>query len=298
VDAVVARRAWQRVEPLHAVTYFAPETRAATDALGLRGGWMSYFGCRAAPLGPVPAAVVTAVFHGFHPTMVARAIPDAWRAATPEQLLGARLIAVDAAYRRLLGDGDGDGADGVGGPDVRAAAALAVEAAAAADISGRPLAAANAALPAPDEPHLALWQALTVLREHRGDGHVASLTTAGIGPCEAHVLAAAAGRAPAATLRAARKWSGQEWAEATSGLAERGLVDGEGELTDAGRALRREVEERTDRLALGPYAALGAGRTDELLELLHGLAARVVDAGGVPRPNPIGVPWPPTDEIS
>ena len=292
MDAVTARRAWQRVEPLHAVTYFAPETRAATDALGLRGGWMSYFGCRAAPLGPVPAAVVTAVFHGFHPAMVARAIPDAWRAASPEQLLGARLIAVDAAYRRLLGDGDG-----VGGPPVRRAAALAVEAAAAADTSGRPLAAANAALPSPDEPHLALWQALTVLREHRGDGHVASLTTAGIKPCEAHVLAAAAGRSPAEALRAARKWSEQEWAEATSELADRGLVTGAGELTDAGRALRREVEQRTDRLALAPYAALGVERTDELLGLLHGLATRVVEASGVPWPNPIGVPWPPTDEV-
>jgi hypothetical protein len=293
VDSVVARRAWQRVEPLHAVTYFAPETRAATDALGLRGGWMSYFGCRAAPLGPVPAAVVTALFYGFHPAMVARAIPDAWRAAPPERLLEARLDAVDAAYRRLL-----DGADGVGGPDVRAAAALAAEAAAAADTSGRALAAANAALPLPAEPHLALWQALTVLREHRGDGHVVALTAAGIGPCQSQVLAAAAGRAPADTLRANRKWSEQEWADATAVLADRGLVTGSGELTGAGRAVRREVEERTDRLALGPYAALGPDRADELLGLLHRLAERVVGAGGVPRPNPIGAPWPPTDTIT
>lgn len=295
MDSLVARRAWQRVEPLHAVTYFAPETRAATDALGLRGGWMSYFGCRAAPLGPVPAAVVTAVFHGFHPAMVARAIPDAWRAAAPERLLDARLGAVDAAYRRLLGEAAGDG---VGGPDVRAAAALAAEAAAAADTSGRALAAANAALPLPDEPHLALWQALTVLREHRGDGHVVALTAAGIEPCQAQVLAAAAGRAPADTLRAGRKWSEQEWAGATAVLAERGWVTAGGELTDAGRAVRREVEERTDRLALGPYAALGSDRAAELLGQLHRLAERVVAAGGVPRPNPVGVPWPPSDTIT
>ena len=295
MDSVVARRAWQRVEPLHAVTYFAPETRAATDALGLRGGWMSYFGCRAAPLGPVPAAVVTALFHGFHPAMVARAIPDAWRAAAPQRLLAARLGAVDAAYRRLLGDADGAG---VGGPEVRAAATLAGRAAAAADTSGRALAAANAALPPPDEPHLALWQALTVLREHRGDGHVVTLTAAGIEPCQSQVLAAAAGRAPADTLRTNRKWSEQEWAAATAALAERGWVTAAGELTGSGRAVRREVEERTDRLALGPYAALGADRADELLRLLHALAERMVAAGGVPRPNPIGVPWPPTDEIT
>src|SRR5215207_6708238 len=108
VDSVVARRAWQRIEPLHAVTYFSPETRAATDALGLKGGWMSYFGCRAAQLGAVPAAVVTAIFHGFHPDMVARAIPDAWAYASPDQLLAARLAAVDHAYRRLLGDTVGE----------------------------------------------------------------------------------------------------------------------------------------------------------------------------------------------
>jgi hypothetical protein len=294
VDSVVARRAWQLVEPLHAVTYFAPETRAATDALGLRGGWMSYFGCRAAPLGPAPAAVVTAVFHGFHPAMVARAIPDAWRAADPEQLLEARLLAVDAAYRRLLGEDGG----GVGGAAVRAAAELAVAAAGAASTAGRPLAAANAALSPPGEPHLALWQATTVLREHRGDGHVTALVAVGVEPCQSQVLAAAAGRAPADVLRQARRWSEPEWAEAVDGLAARGWVTAAGELTAAGRAARLEIERHTDRLALGPYAALGEPRCGELLTALHGLAGRVLAAGGVPWPNPVGVPWPPTDEIT
>lgn len=294
MDSVVARRAWQRVEPLHAVTYFAPETRAATDALGLRGGWMSYFGCRAAPLGPVPAAVVTALFYGFHPTMVARAIPDAWRAASPEQLLEARVIAVDAAYRRLLGEG----ADGVGGPVVRHAAELAAAAVAAVRTAGRPLAAANVALTPPTEPHLALWQAVTVLREHRGDGHVTALVAAGVEPCQSQVLAAAAGRAPADVLRQNRKWSEQEWAEATAVLAERGWVTPDGELTQVGRGARQDIEEHTDRLALGPYEALGADRCDELLTVLQQLAQRVVDGGGVPSPNPIGAPWPPTDEVT
>ena len=294
MDSIVARRAWQRVEPLHAVTYFAPETRAATDALGLRGGWMSYFGCRAAPLGPVPAAVVTAVFHGFHPTMVARAIPDAWRAASPEQLLETRMIAVDAAYRRLFGED----ADGVAGPAVRDAAVLSAAAASAACTAGRPLAAANAALTQPAEPHLALWHAVTVLREHRGDGHVTALVAAGVEPCQSQVMAAAAGRAPAEVLRQHRRWSEQEWAVAVDALAGRGWLTAAGELTPAGRAARRDIEQHTDRLALGPYETLGAERCDELLAVLHGLAQRLVDAGGVPWPNPIGVPWPPTDELT
>jgi hypothetical protein len=291
MDTVVARRAWQLVEPLHGITYFAPETRAATDALGLRGGWMSYFGCRAAPMGAVSAAVVTAVFYNFNPTMVARAIPDAWGYATPAQLLDARLGAVDAAMTRLLGDARA-------GDEVRASALLAAHAAAAADTAGRPLSAANAALPLPDEVHLMLWQALTVLREHRGDGHVTALLSRGVGPVEAHVLQAAAGRAAPEVLRAARKWTEQEWFEATERLAARGWVTQDGTFTEAGRAARRDVETETDRLALQPYAALGPDRVDALLAALHHLAGAAVAAGGVAVPNPVGAPWPPRDDIT
>jgi hypothetical protein len=288
VDTGVARRAWQRFEPLHGVVYFAPEVRAATDALGLKGGWMSYFGCRAAPLGAVPPAVVTAIFHGFHPDMVARAIPDAWAYASPDQLIAARLAAVDQAYRRLLGDSVAD---------LGEIAELAGAAAASVDTAGRPLGAANAALPVPDEPHLALWHATTVLREHRGDGHVTTLVSEGVGPCEALVLMVAVGRATAPLLRAARKWCEDEWAAAEDSLATRGLVDADGRATEAGWALRREIERRTDRLALRPYVVLGEERTEDLLRDLYALADRVIAAGGVPMPNPIGTTWPPTDPL-
>jgi hypothetical protein len=291
MDTVVARRAWQLVEPLHAITYFAPETRAATDALGLRGGWMSYFGCRAAPMGAVSAAVVTAVFYNFNPELVARAIPDAWGYATPGQLLDARLSAIDAAMPRMIGNG-------AAGGDVRAAAALAVRAAEGADTAGRPLGAANAALPLPPEPHLKLWQALAVLREHRGDGHVTALLTHGVGPVEAHVLAAAGGRAPADLLRAARKWSEQDWSAATERLAARGWMTADGTLSEAGHAAREDIQAETDRLALQPYAALGPDRVDDLLAALRPLAGAVIAAGGVPTPNPVGAPWPPRDDVS
>jgi len=289
MDTVVARRAWQLVEPLHAITYFAPETRAETDALGLKGGWMSYFACRAAPMGAVPAAVVTAVFYNFNPAMVERAIPDAWRYATPAQLLEARLRAVDAAMTRLLGDSPG--------ADIHTAAPLAARAAEAAETAGRPLAAANAALPLPDEPHLMLWQALAVLREHRGDGHVTTLLGHGVGPVESHVLAAAGGRAPAALLRGARKWSEQDWTEATDRLATRGWLAPDGTLTEVGTAARQGIQTETDRLALQPYAALGPDNVDALFAALYRLSDAAVRAGGVPSPTPIGAPWPPRDDI-
>jgi hypothetical protein len=291
MDTLVARRAWQLVEPLHAITYFAPETRAETDTLGLRGGWMSYFGCRAAPMGAVPAAVVTAVFYHFNPATVERAIPDAWSYATPAQLLEARLRAVDAAMTRLLGE-DTPGAD------IRTAASLAARAAAAADTAGRPLSAANAALPLPDEPHLMLWQALTVLREHRGDGHVSILLSHGVGPVEAHVLAAAGGRAPAGMLRATRKWSEQDWAEATDRLATRGWVTPDGTLTEAGHTARQDIQTGTDRLAVQPYAALGPDSVDDLFATLHRLSGATISVGGVPSPTPVGAPWPPRDDVT
>jgi hypothetical protein len=166
-DATLARLVWQFGEPVQAVAYYVPEVRRRTDELGLKGGWMSYFGCRAAPLGSVAPAVVCAVFYNFHPRMVYRAIPDAWAFARPAQLLDARLEAIDEALLRLLGD--------VESAEVRRAADLARAAVEGGDYSGRPLGAANAALPAPSAAHLSLWQSLATLREYRGDGHVASL---------------------------------------------------------------------------------------------------------------------------
>ncbi len=73
---LTARRLFDRFEPVHALTYFAPEARAAYDEAGFRGFWMGYFAARSAPLGVVPAEVVTAVFYNFARTHVARAL--AW----------------------------------------------------------------------------------------------------------------------------------------------------------------------------------------------------------------------------
>src|SRR5437764_8710210 len=161
--ARLARLVWQFGEPVQAVTYYAPEVRSATDALGLKGGWMGYFGCRAAPLAAVGAAVVTAAFYNFRPSMVERAIPDAWSYATPEKLVEARWSAMDLALGRVLGDA-------MASPALRTAAALGRAAVESGDFDGRVLGRANASLTPPSEPHVALWQALAALREHRGHG--------------------------------------------------------------------------------------------------------------------------------
>src|ERR1700748_1815595 len=96
----LARRFFDRFEPVQPVTYFAPEVRAALDELGYRGYWMGYFAARSAPLGVVAPEVVTAIFHNFAPQRVAKALPAAWQIAGPEAALRAREDSAVAALRR------------------------------------------------------------------------------------------------------------------------------------------------------------------------------------------------------
>jgi len=278
-----ARRMWPAFETYHAHVYFVPEAAEAYRTLGLKGGWMGYFASRSAALGPASPGLVTAVFFNFHPAMVARALPDAWALASPEDVLAARLRTADTALRRLI-------PQHVGSAEEAEAAALAREAAEAPALAGRPLFGALRSQPWPDEPHLQLWHACTLLREHRGDGHVAALTAAGLDGCEAHVTLTAAGTVPRPTLQDNRKWSDEDWAAAEDRLRERGWLDAGGVLTDTGRAGRADVESRTDALAEEPWRALGPERTERLLELLTPMARAINDAGGVPVPNPVGVP--------
>jgi hypothetical protein len=283
MDASLARRMWWVLEPYHAMVYFAPEARAAYAAAGLKGGWMGYFASRSAAMGPVPAEVVVATFYNFHPGLVHRAIPDAWALSSPERVLAARYQAAGAALDRLLGPAAGSAA-------LAEAAGLARRAAQGCAPAGRPLYAGHASLPWPDAPHLVVWHAATLLREFRGDGHVAALLGAGVDGCEAHLLAAGTGAVPAELLRARRGWPEEEWSAAVERLRARGWVAADGTLTDQGRAARAAVEARTDELAMAPWRHLGLDGCQRLAELLAGPRARIVDGGGFPFPNPIGLP--------
>jgi hypothetical protein len=274
---------WGLFEPIHDVVYFTPEVRAAADAIGTRGFWMGYFAFRMAPLGPVGPAPATAICHGFHLDRVSRALPDAWTQADPAAALAARSAGVDAALRRLWGTALLDS------PEIAEAAELAWRAAAAADCAGRPLAAANQILPRPADAHLALWQAATTLREHRGDGHVAVLVANRIGPAESHVLKVAAGESDEETLRAGRMWPDAAWEATVGRLRDDGLIDAAQRLTAAGRALHDRLEAQTDAAAETPWATLGDRDTSRLADLLDHPARRIVDAGIPPSVNPVGL---------
>ncbi|OBG62375.1 MULTISPECIES: hypothetical protein [unclassified Mycobacterium] len=277
---LLARRFFDRFEPVHAVTYFAPEARAALDGLGYRGFWMGYFAARSAPLGPVPRQVVTAIFYNFAPERIAKALPAAWEVAGPDAALRARQESAVAALRRYgLGDGE----------NIRAAAELAGKAARRAPLDARPLFAANLALPWPDDPLAALWHATTLLREHRGDGHVAVLAAAGVSGRESNVLHAAAGGVPREYIARTRDYDEAAWRHHEQRLAERGLLDDEGSLTAAGRELKDHIERSTDALSLSALDALDDDEVETLFRALTPVTRTVVAGGDVPARTPMGL---------
>lgn len=277
VGPALARKTWRTLEPLHGFVYFAPETKEAYTAVGLVGGRMGYFASRAAPMGAVPAEVVVATFFNFAPSVVAKSIPEAWKLATPAAVLEARLNVVDSALRRGLGD------DSLTSPAMLEAAQLARRAAESATErpQGRPLFAGHAALPWPDDPHLQLWHAQSLLREFRGDAHVALLVAAGLSGCEALVVHGASGEVPLELLRLTRGWSEEDWAAAVDSVRSRGWLEPGDELTlnDAGRAARQEIEDRTDQLSAVAYAPLGEDGCERLREVARPLSKLVVSSG-------------------
>jgi hypothetical protein len=275
VDTSLAREAHGVLDLFHAVTYLAPQAQDAFRGLGLTRPWNGYFAGRAAPLGAVGGPLVSALFYHFKPSMVAAELPGAWETATPGQVLEARLLGADAALRALLGDAVESG-------EVAEAARLAADAAIACTVPARPLGAVNAALPLPDEPHLALWQALTTIREFRGDGHAVALAQAPFDGVEALVTITAAGGERRRSIQARRGWTDEEWAAAEQRLRERGLLEPDGALTDEGRAARQDVEELTDRLALPVWQALGGAGTRRLVGLVRPMAERIVTGLALP----------------
>lgn len=275
MDPHSSGRTARSLETLHALGYFVPEVEEEVTALGVRRGRGAYFASRSAAMGRVGPGPVAATFFVFSPSLVAHFVPACWEAASPEDVLAARYRGVDAAYRRLLGQ------EVLDSPEMAEAAELARTAAGACTPEGRALYAAHADLPWPEEPHLVLFHALTLVREHRGDGHVATLLGHGLTGLESLVTHTATGTGftvPAA--QATRGWSDEEWAACSTDLQQRGLLGADGALTDQGVALRTSVETATDELGHAPWAALGDEGADRLRTLGRPWVKQMV-AGGV-----------------
>jgi hypothetical protein len=279
--AYLARRIWRRLEPYHAITYFAPESRAAWESVGMKGFWMGYFASRAAAMGAVGPKVVTATFYNFHPSRVERAVPDCWHITTPNAILRARL------------DGVVDALSAAADIDLEAVKLLAplartVAEAVSNDIGGRPLFAAHAQQPWPEQgAALQAWWAATLIREHRGDGHIAALLDAGIGPCEALVLQSTYTAIPREVLQGSRKWPDDQWELAIASLIDRGWLAADGSGNDTGRDGLAAIEQRTDELAARPLEMIGVDAAAALAEAALPVAESVMKSGVVPSINPI-----------
>ena len=269
----VARRLYQLTEPICLVNFFSEEPNEAMNALGFTGYWDGYFAGRAAPLGRVPAEVVHAAFYNFGEGEAARHIPSVWETTTPEAAYAARQRGCVTALRRILGDL-------VETPGLARAAELLAQAATSAPTEGRVMYAGLRTLEMPEEPVARLWHAANMLREHRGDGHIAACVTERIGGTESHVLSALdEGIYPAESFGRIHHLPAARLAEVMDGLRARGLLDDSGRFTEAGRATKDRIEEVTDALAEAPYTALEPGELEELIAELEPIAA-ALDAVG------------------
>ncbi len=260
--AVVARKSWRTLEPYHGMIYFVPEAAAAYEAIGV-GGRSGYFGSRSAAMGAVGPLVVHAAFFNFHPRLVEDAMHGLWDRTTPEAMLVARHEAVDRALCRMLGSAVDD-------HSIRDAFELlrpAVDAACARP-EGRPLFAGHARLPEPEMPHVALWWAITLLREFRGDGHIAALLDAELRGIDALLLHGATGDVSLSILQTTRAWPDDEWQAGLDDMRSRGLIDGT-TLTDRGRQLREHIEARTDALAAPAWAAIDPDDAERVRSLVR-----------------------------
>jgi len=244
------------------VVYFAPEVRAEYEALGLRGYWRGYFAGRAAALGRVGPGLVTALFGGFAPGMVARAIPHAWDIAAPEQVSPARLRGAVAALDRLV--------DAQHLAAVASAAELTRSCLQSMPLPGYPMAAALADLPRPEEPLAALWHDCSVLREYRGDAHLTAVHAAGLVWPEPHLMQRTRVEV---SQREHRGWDEETWNRAAERVRGRDLT---------------EVEALTDALAAPAYAALNPAEIDQLVRLLDPVARAA--GAELPYPNAMALP--------
>jgi hypothetical protein len=261
----MARRLFELVEPIGVIPYSAHEPNEAMFALGFTNYWDTYFAGRAAPLGPVAAEVVDALFYNFAPGEVARHIPKVWRTTTPEAAIAARQTGCVKALRRILGERVND-------PAFTRAADLLTKAASSAPVEGRPMYAALRALPVPDDVVARVFHAADLLREHRGDGHIAALMVERVGGLEAHVLLALDMDIPAEKFGRIHHLPATQLAAVIDGMRDRGLIGEDGWLSEVGRAVKHRVEAFTDDLAARPYESLEPEELAELMATLEPLA--------------------------
>jgi hypothetical protein len=269
---ILVRRLHILLEPVAAGSYFARETAAAYEAIGLPAG-SGYWCGRSAPLGRVPIEVVVATFAVWEPEVVARSMQNGWASGvTHETVMDARVKGARAFVERALG----------ASPDPRIPDLLR-RATDAIFPAGYPLFAALRSVPWPDDPAADFWFGADQIREQRNDAHIAAWRAAGLDPVEAHLLSALWSGQPFHLRAAFMGWRRHHITAAWERLEARGLVEHElRSFTEAGRVVRGEIEVATDRQQRPIVEALG-NDMEELLSLLESVyeevAPSLVDVG-------------------
>lgn len=268
-----ARRLRDACEPVAMHAVWSPLTNERLATLGL-DFLTSYVGGRAAALGEPVGAVVAATFAWFSPELVTTVYDAARQAVSRERLLAERDAATSESLRGVLDAAGVVEAEIVGVADVLASA---VE---PADGTGRPLFSGLRSRGRPVDAVQRLWWACDLVREHRGDSHVAAASAAGLAALEMNVLTELWLGMPMLSYTGTRGWSEDAMRTAVAGLEARGWVR-DAALTEGGRAVRAQVEEHTDAQERQVVDALGE-RLDAVCEQLNRWGAHCVAAGAFP----------------
>ena len=250
----VSRRLRARADGVVAELWFMPESQTGYPALGISGA-AGTFGGRTGPLGTLPGAAAAALLVPLNPAFIAPAVDEAWAATTPDELLPLRERTATGYLAEIIG-AEPDG--------IARAAELARMAADAGPVDGHPLAAAHRTRGWSGDPLVDVWRACERIRERRHESHRNAWTAAGLDACEICVLTDL-WRGPLISS-VSSSWASPQQDDARERLRARGLVAGD-EITQAGRALRDEIELATDRQETDVVAALGDD-ANELLALL------------------------------
>jgi hypothetical protein len=256
-------------EPIGANIYFAPEAHANYAKLGLAGFGAAYFCSRGASMGKPTGLVVTSAFGVFSPAIVVPSVEEGWSKTEPEPLLQARYDGATASLRRLLGEPDAK--------EIGRAVELLRRGLDVAEGAGHPLFSGLKSLPFPDEPIGQLWRCCDMLREHRGDSHIAVWTRAMVQPIEIQLMSELQMGMPLKTYSATRGWTVQQMDDALDGMRAKGWVEGDA-FTPDGRAFREQIESDTDEMEIPIADAIG-GDLDELLGILRPWARAIVAVG-------------------
>jgi hypothetical protein len=277
VPAVVTQRGPARqlrdaLEPLAMHAVWAHEVYDALAAHGL--DFLSAYVCgRGTVLGDVPSSVVAAAFAVFPPELVDQLWTDGLGKLDRVELIELRTKGTAASLRKVLGSVSTE-------EEVLEVAEALENAAAAADGAGRPLFSALRAAPRPTDPYARLWRAAETVREHRGDGHVATCVAAGLSGCEMNIATELWLGYSLGEYSNTRGWSREAHEQAVASLTVSGLM-ANWKLTEAGRAFRTRIEDRTDASQRTLVRALGH-QLAPLLEKVSAWSDRCIAAGAYP----------------